>query len=444
MLTSIWQLPFKVIDLIIFILLSVVATIVCTLLSIFRDKKSYTKDEVVFIARFQDTLERHLEINSTENLESFFNHSWIGRTIVFCPGDGKTGAKKMVNNVIGVNIKVPKLATTRKYFPKTVHVLRDTIALYVSVKFISRRKPIAIEVVSPSVTLWRSIMLRWLLPSKLVAQVRGNLDLIYAAECPAWGHPFQHFKNIVALGSYKLISQIFYRTCDVVLGYNVNNMENAISNGAHPDKTYLTRIHIDKKMFKVPILSREEIKNFPPEGRVILLWCRINKEMRLDEAFQTILPALEILKDLHFVIIGDGPEKPRFEEWAAKSPVYERVHFLGFQSREIIRSAAEHSNIGFIPFGGSTLIESAFMELPIIAFDIEWHREVVRHLETGYLVDYRNVERVVEQIVYALRNPDISKKYAMEAKKIVEEMFDEERVNSDIHQIMTKFFKMHV
>ena len=65
-----------------------------------------------------------------------------------------------------------------------------------------------------------------------------------------------------------------------------------------------------------------------------------------------------------------------------------------------------------ISFGGSTLVEAALWKIPVIAFDIEWHSELIRNGETGYLTDYSSSEHLAEALLKSIRFPEKSKDMA--------------------------------
>src|SRR5262249_61361190 len=73
----------------------------------------------------------------------------------------------------------------------------------------------------------------------------------------------------------------------------------------------------------------QPVEGVPADGRVVL--CVGSLEMQ--RGFQEAIWALDILhyvhRDLHLVLIGEGPDRARLEAFAAAVLMSTRVHFLG-------------------------------------------------------------------------------------------------------------------
>jgi glycosyltransferase involved in cell wall biosynthesis len=225
----------------------------------------------------------------------------------------------------------------------------------------------------------------------------------------------------------KLISILFYRSCDVVIGYNTNNMLCAISNGAHPAKTKLSRIKIELSMLDIKKKERDEIGALPENGKIISLWSRLSPEKCVLEAIQGFEKLLQLSnEDLHFIVIGEGPEKSRIMSYLEKSACKDRVHLLDQRDREFIAQVALHSSLSVVPYGGSSLVEAVMLGIPVVAFDIEWHNELIRDGETGYLADFPDTTHLAEKMFEILFNHEEAQKRAVAAKQLAIRMFNVE------------------
>ena len=92
----------------------------------------------------------------------------------------------------------------------------------------------------------------------------------------------------------------------------------------------------------------------------------------------------------HLVLLGDGPERARFEAQTRVSTALGRVHFLGERGDvgAVLRSIADLMVSGAreeaFPLN---LLEAAAVGLPLVVSDIAAHREAVVAGQTGLLVD---------------------------------------------------------
>ncbi|EKE00959.1 MAG: hypothetical protein ACD_21C00250G0032 [uncultured bacterium] len=303
----------------------------------------------------KDGIYRILECNGPKYFEWDFTRPHADLTYILFIGNEKPNIFKLGKKIIGINIVMP-LEKYRQALPYTTRSLQQIWGMLLTAKLIKKILPEVLEVMFPSKIALRAMLIKFLFPIKLVTQVRGNLDLIYYFNpFPCfWPFkmtfpPFEVFQTMWD----KLISLLFYRSCDLVIGYNVNNMLSAISNGSHPSKTKLSRIKIELSMLNVKPKPREEIDGVPKNGKIISLWSRLSQEKLVLESVQAFEKLLYFdNSDLHFIIIGDGPEKSRIQSYLSTSKCKERVHLLGQKDRDSIAQIALHSSLSVVPYGG--------------------------------------------------------------------------------------------
>jgi glycosyltransferase involved in cell wall biosynthesis len=100
--------------------------------------------------------------------------------------------------------------------------------------------------------------------------------------------------------------------------------------------------------------------------------------------------AYEVIRLSHpdsmLVMAGDGPLR---EQLVREYGQREDVKFLGFVDPPSLASLMATSSVALVPLGGSALVELALAETPIVAYDIDWHRELI-HDGSGVLVPLRD------------------------------------------------------
>lgn len=70
------------------------------------------------------------------------------------------------------------------------------------------------------------------------------------------------------------------------------------------------------------------------------------------------------------------------------------------------------------------ILEAAATGLPVVGFDVPGVREAVRDSQTGYLVPYRDMEKLVERVEKLLNNAVLRRRMGSTARRMVEETFD--------------------
>jgi len=139
----------------------------------------------------------------------------------------------------------------------------------------------------------------------------------------------------------------------------------------------------------------------------IIYAARLSKE-------KGILDVLEVSKrlpkDIHLVILGDGPEKNKVESSSS-----ENIHYLGPKSKEETISLIRGSDILIQPSlmeGGIsyTLLESLSCKTPLICTNVGGGKEFFNHLENCYLVKPGDVNDMLHGIKQLFDNSKLYEK----------------------------------
>jgi glycosyltransferase involved in cell wall biosynthesis len=141
------------------------------------------------------------------------------------------------------------------------------------------------------------------------------------------------------------------------------------------------------------------------------------------------------------VLAGDGPERPPLEALAA-SAAPGRVRFLGATDEpETVLAAADllalSSDSEGVP---GVLIEAGLAGVPVVATDVGWIRDVVRHGETGLLVPPGDPALFAAALRKALGERDA---FGQAARAHCVAEFDMERVTDKWQQLIEDTARRH-
>ncbi len=400
------------------------------------------KNRLVFFTVFHQTYKASAKGKKPESLYSMFKTPEDMTKMVVCFGDDNTPLLRLKKRLLFLDILIPKFDFLKKHLPRTVINIRDTYAFLLSINLLLKIKPVIIESFSPHTHNWRVMLLRWIFDIKLATEVRGNLDLIIYDQ----KEKKSLFKRICQPDHIrnKIVSYMFFKTCDLVIGYNINNMQSAISNGAHPSKTFLSRIKNSIDEVSNAYTPREHLDSFPQDGKILTLWSRFSPEKRVIQALEDIIPLLKQRSDVHFVLIGSGPDMAILQDLVTKNDVTRQVHFPGWQLPLYIHSAALHSDVIIVPYGGSSLIEAGLLARPVVAYDIEWHSEVVQHRQTGWLASMHFPDELSLCVAEALDNPAVAKEYGNNLQQLVSTMFNSGCIEKKEEKIFSSFINKSI
>jgi phosphatidylinositol alpha-mannosyltransferase len=140
-------------------------------------------------------------------------------------------------------------------------------------------------------------------------------------------------------------------------------------------------------------------------GRIVLFIGRLERRCGLDRVINA-WPLLEQRTAARLIVLGDGPERRRFESMAAAHNI--PVMFFGpvrehrpdfFASADVLVCPTEIASFGV------TLLEGMAAGLPIVASDIDGFREIVTNGKEGLLVDTANPLLLADTLADLLESP---------------------------------------
>lgn len=155
-----------------------------------------------------------------------------------------------------------------------------------------------------------------------------------------------------------------------------------------------------------PVQSLREMFDLPADKKIISFVGRFSEDNYISDILRVLEKLSLIRKDFILVMVGNGEMESDIHAWIKQHPhTNTAIRLLGFQSNHIGRSLRYISNISLCLMGGFSLIEAAAAASPLIAYDVEWHNELVENNITGFLIKEHHIEGVVEAINYLLDDP---------------------------------------
>jgi glycosyltransferase involved in cell wall biosynthesis len=126
-------------------------------------------------------------------------------------------------------------------------------------------------------------------------------------------------------------------------------------------------------------------------------------------------------KDVHLMIIGDGPERERLTDLAKSLKVINRIHFIGRVPNEQVISFLSFADVFVLNTEYESLahviIEAYNAGIPVVATDITGNPEIIDNGRTGILVPLKDndalkagIEKIITDEKFASKIVSASKK----------------------------------
>ena len=296
--------------------------------------------------------------------------------------------------------------------------------------FITNNRVGVIRAIEPHIMGFKGVLLKRILKIKHVQDIRANFDLIYLGTgmvrwLPAW---FPSWLKKISRRCERFFEGFVFKHSDLIFGGNKNNLDYAISCGAPLDRSAVVRVNIQPDLFEDLSLRVSIRKDLEISGKIVIYCGRLSAEKYPKDALLSFKGLAEDRKDVSLMMVGDGPEREELEKWVEKENLQERILFLGYRDNQFLKNLFVSVDVIVCPLAGSVLIEAALAQLPIIAYDFEWHSEVIIDHYSGILIHFKDVAGIREGIEFLLDRPEEARLYGKRAREIAIKLFYPETI----------------
>jgi glycosyltransferase involved in cell wall biosynthesis len=244
------------------------------------------------------------------------------------------------------------------------------------------------------------------------------------------GYSFSMGKTMDALFKIydKMFGWLIFKTPDIIMLYGESLVPHALKADIPKNKIRVipTGIDIDKyaRFIKEKKKHRQEIRqklNIKPETAVVLFVGIMVQRKGIDKIIRI---ADELRKwDVVFLLVGDGPERKKYQDEVEEMALRSKVRFLGF--RQDVPKLYQASDIFLLPAEGEGLpgvvMEAMASGLPVVASNIPCIPDLIDNKESGLLCDKDNVEEFTQAVKLLMRDQPKAKALAANALKKIKD-----------------------
>ena len=173
----------------------------------------------------------------------------------------------------------------------------------------------------------------------------------------------------------------------------------------------------------------------PQRGTIKLIAvCRLVKKKGMDYAIKAVAQLVKKYPDIHFTIVGDGPERHYLQKLIRQLDLTDKVTLYGWASQEEVAVLLDTSHIFLLPSLttsdgneegiANALKEAMAMGLISIATTHAGTPELVEDKKSGFLVPEKDYRKLAHAIEYAIEHPEMWESMGRIARKKVEDEFE--------------------
>lgn len=179
------------------------------------------------------------------------------------------------------------------------------------------------------------------------------------------------------------------------------------------------------QQIKINSFDKKKELDLPVNAFVITMIGRLHPSKDYMTLLSSFRLVMSILPNAYLLIVGEGPLRPKLEQYARSLEIYKRVRFTGFR-RDIPALLAITDIFVLSTFWEGlplALLEAMASAKPVIASDVGGNREIVINGETGLLVPPRDPEILAQAIIELAKNPQKAKEMGKKGFLRVKEHF---------------------
>ncbi len=257
----------------------------------------------------------------------------------------------------------------------------------------------------------------WLLRKPLVIGVWGNPARIReSTKSPL-------MPNLFRTGVMEeRVEKFVLKRASMVLAQNEENMSYALALGVDPVRTRLTPlgVGIDSSHF-VSNSDRYDVSSDLEEfgitsERIVVCVSRLEKVKFVEHALRACVVLSKAGLDFKMVIVGDGREKPDLINLAKSLGISNNIVFAGNRSQVWLSGFLARADIAIAPLAGRALLEIGLAGCPVVAYDVDWHSEIVKSGITGTLVENFNYEELGNAALKLLSDDELISRMSQKMK----------------------------
>ncbi len=216
-------------------------------------------------------------------------------------------------------------------------------------------------------------------------------------------------------GPYGLLRRRFLRSLDGVIAYSRRGAEDYLALGLHRERVFVAPNAVAPRP-TAPPPARPAVFNGPP---VILFVGRLQPRKLVDVL---ILACAALPKEIQprLVIVGDGPSKTEYEEFA--SEYFPAAEFWGAQFGAQLDKLFDEADLFVLPGTGGLAVQEAMAHaLPVIVAEGDGTQSDLVRSENGWLVPPGDLMALTETLAEALRDVPRLRRMGAQSYRIVAE-----------------------
>jgi glycogen synthase len=216
----------------------------------------------------------------------------------------------------------------------------------------------------------------------------------------------------------KRLENFVLRRAHLTMPIREHLAKKAIKAGADPGRVRIIPHGVDTSFFSPGASSTRERLGIPAEKKILSFAGRLSCENYVSDIIELAVRLRQKRDDFVLIMTGDGPERSVLEAAVRDQALCNSVRFTGFQDHQFVADMRRASSAAMCLMGGLSLIEACSTGCAVVAYDVEWHYELVRNGETGFLIAEHDIDALVRRVGELLDDPQRAQAMGARARQM--------------------------
>jgi glycosyltransferase involved in cell wall biosynthesis len=362
---------------------------------------------------------------TNRDLDGYFDHVWTVHPLVGADAFGAAPTGPPVVTAISERHSViegrSERSATLRRLPRFNFALAQAELFIALSRVVAKDDVCIIRAWEPFYTALLSIGLGRLHRVAVEVRIPGNFDKIYES-VGELAFP----KLIPSRRLERAIGRFTLARADQVVALSDDNREYALNNGAREERiaqssawSLIDPVHL------IDPAERPAVADFGLGDRpFVIAVTRLEPVKFPEDVVEALAKARQKMPELGGLVIGDGSMRQQLHDRASELGLEGHLIFLNSQDQIGISQALTSAAVVLAPLAGLALAEAALSATPVVAYDYEWHSELVVPGETGVLVPHRDIDAMAAAACALIAEPDRATRLGAAAREHALERMD--------------------
>lgn len=237
-------------------------------------------------------------------------------------------------------------------------------------------------------------------------------------------------RNKLLIRFFEAMEKFVYKKANFITVHSEGNKEHVVSKGKEPEKVFVIPNWVDVSFLKPGKKDNEFSKKYNLDGKFIVSFAGVLGYSQDIDIILDSAKKLERYKDIVFVIVGDGVEKPRLIRKAEEMKL-KNVRFLPMQPRHVYPQVIQASDVSLAtlhsfvktPVVPSKILSIMAIGKPVIsAMDLNGDApKLIEEAKCGFAILPEDPDLLAEKILELYKNKELRETLGRNGRKYAEE-----------------------